>query len=333
MAARRGDALLENTHLVGEVRLVTHGGGHAAEEGRHLGTGLREAEDVVDEEQHVLLLHVAEVLRHREGRQGHAQARPRRLVHLAEDERGLVEDARLFHLADQVVALTGALADAGEHRDTTVVLRDALDHLLDEDGLADARTAEQADLSTLHVRGEEVDRLDAGLEHLGLRLELVEVRRGTVDAPALGDLDLLAGLEVQDVTGDVEHLALGHVADGHRDGAAGVAHLLAADHPVGRLQRDGAHEVVAEVLGDLEGDLGRVVADHDRRLQRVVDVGDRIVRELDVDDRAGDACDAPDDRRLGLFGSGGGSHCLSLSVWSYLPDARASAPPTISAIC
>ena len=38
-------------------------------------------------------------------------------------------------------------------------------------------------------------------------------------------------------------------------GCAGVADLLAADEAVGRLQRDGAHEVVAEVLGDLERDL------------------------------------------------------------------------------
>ena len=72
----------------------------------------------------------------------------------------------LFHLVDEVVALTGALADTGEHRDTAVVLRDALDHLLDEDGLADAGAAEQADLAALHVRGEQVDDLDAGLEQL-----------------------------------------------------------------------------------------------------------------------------------------------------------------------
>src|SRR4029079_6487715 len=123
-------------------------------------TRLREAEDVVDEEEHILLLHVAEVLRHRERREGDAQTRPRGLVHLSEDEGGLVEDARLLHLVDEVVALTRALADAGEHGHATVVLRDALDHLLDEDGLADARTAEQADLATLHVRRKEVDRLD-----------------------------------------------------------------------------------------------------------------------------------------------------------------------------
>ena len=197
VTTRRGDALLQLTHLVGEVGLVAHGGRHAAEQRGDLGAGLGEAEDVVDEEQHVLLLHVAEVLRHRQRRQGDAQARARRLVHLAEDEGGLAEDAGLLHLDDEVVALTGALADTGEHRHTTVVLGDAGDHLLDEHGLADAGTTEQADLAALDVGGEQVDDLDAGLEHLGLGLQLVERRRLAVDAPALGGLEGLALLEVE----------------------------------------------------------------------------------------------------------------------------------------
>ena len=156
--------------------------------------------------------------------------------------------------------------------------------------------------------------------------------------PALGDLDLLAGLGVEDLADDVEDLALGDVADGHRDRAAGVAHLLAADEAVGRLERDGADEVVAEVLGDLERDLGGLVVDRDRRLERVVDVGDRVVRELDVDDGAGDARDAADgaaspSRRVSAVVAVGVIVFVFSFVWSYLPDASASAPPTISAIC
>src|SRR5438128_1747332 len=84
------------------------------------------------------------------------------------------------------------VAGTGEHRDTAVVCRDAVDHLLDEDGLADAGAAEQADLAALHVRGQQVDDLDAGLEQLRLGLELVERGRLAVDRPALGDLELLA---------------------------------------------------------------------------------------------------------------------------------------------
>ena len=189
--ARRGDPLLELAHLGGERRLVAHRGGHAAEERRDLGARLHEAEDVVDEEEDVLPL-LAEVLRHRQAGQGDAEARSRRLVHLPEDERGLLDDARLGHLEPEVVALARALADAGEHGEALVLLGDVADQLLDEDGLADAGAAEEADLAALHVRGEQVDDLDAGLEDLDRRLELLEVGRGPVDRPALAHSTLVA---------------------------------------------------------------------------------------------------------------------------------------------
>ena len=134
-------------------------------------------------EQHVLVLHVAEVLGHGERGQADAQPHPGRLVHLAVDERRLVDDARLLHLQPQVGALTGALAHAGEDRDTTVLLGHPVDHLLDEDGLAHTGPTEEADLAALHVRLEEVDHLDPGLEHLGPWLELVEGRCAAVDLP------------------------------------------------------------------------------------------------------------------------------------------------------
>src|SRR6185436_2080050 len=117
---------------------------------------------------------VPEVLRHGQRGQGDPQAGARRLVHLAEDQRGLVEHATLGHLQDEVVALAGALTHAGEHRGTTEVTGNTDDHLLDEHRLAHARAAEQADLATAHVRREQVEHLDAGLQHLGLRLEVGE---------------------------------------------------------------------------------------------------------------------------------------------------------------
>jgi hypothetical protein len=118
--------------------------------------------------QHVLVLHVAEVLGHREGGQRHAQAHARRLVHLAVDQGGLFDDPGLAHLEQEVGALTGALAHAGEDRHAVVLLGHATDHLHDQDRLADARTAEEADLATLDVGRQQVDDLDAGLEHRGV---------------------------------------------------------------------------------------------------------------------------------------------------------------------
>ncbi len=121
------------------------------EQGRDLGAGLHEAEDVVDEEQHVLAADLAEVLRDGEAGQTDAQARARRLVHLAEDERRLVDDARLLHLEPEVVALARALADAAEHGQAAVLGGDVVDELLHDDRLAHAGAAEQADLAALHV--------------------------------------------------------------------------------------------------------------------------------------------------------------------------------------
>jgi hypothetical protein len=66
---------------------------------------------------------VAEVLGDGEAGEADAQARARRLGHLAVDERALSirPDARLLHLEPEVVALAGALADAGEHREAAVL--------------------------------------------------------------------------------------------------------------------------------------------------------------------------------------------------------------------
>src|SRR5699024_4141592 len=155
VASRGGDSLLQLAHLVRQVGLVTHRRGHPAQQRGDFHTSLGETEDVVDEQEHVLLLDVAEVLRHRQRRQRHTQPGPRGLVHLAEDQGGVRKDTHLVHLQEEVRTLTGALTDTGEHGHTTEVAGDTGDHLLDEHRLAHTGTTEQTDLPTTHVRGEQ----------------------------------------------------------------------------------------------------------------------------------------------------------------------------------
>ena len=160
----RGDALLQRAHVGGERRLIADGRGNAAEQRRHFRARLGEAEDVVDEEQHVLAL-VAEILGDRQAGQADAGARARRLVHLAVDQRrlgafaaALLVDAGFDELVIEVVAFAGALADAGEHREAAMRLGDVVDQFLDEHGLADAGAAEQADLAAARIGREQVER-------------------------------------------------------------------------------------------------------------------------------------------------------------------------------
>ena len=82
----RGDAFLQVAHFGGERRLVTDGARRAAEQRGHFGTGLRETENVVDEQQHVLVLFVAEIFGDGERGQRDAQTRAGRFVHLAVDQ-------------------------------------------------------------------------------------------------------------------------------------------------------------------------------------------------------------------------------------------------------
>ena len=81
----------------------------------------------------------------------------------------------------EVVALAGALADAGEDRIAAMRLGDVVDQLLDDDRLADAGAAEEADLAAAGVGREQVDDLDAGDQDLRLG-RLLDIGR----APAGG---------------------------------------------------------------------------------------------------------------------------------------------------
>ena len=189
-----GDALLQRAHVGGERRLIAHRRRNAPEQRRHFRARLGEAEDVVDEEQHVLAF-VAEIFRHREAGEADAGARARRLVHLAEHQRAfgalggagfwVLVHAGLDHLVIEIVALARALAHAGEHRIAAVRFGDVVDQLLNEHGLADAGAAEQADLAALGVRREQVHDLDAGDENLGFGRLLGIGRRIGMDRAAV----------------------------------------------------------------------------------------------------------------------------------------------------
>ena len=283
--ARRGDPLLELAHLGGERRLVADGARHAAEQRRDLGARLDEAEDVVDEEQHVLAL-VAEVLRHRQAGEADAQARARRLVHLAEAERDLVDDVptvarlRLAHLEQEVVALARALADAGEHRHAAVLAGEVRDQLLDQHRLADAGAAEEADLAAADVRRDQVDDLDARLEDLDLRRELVRSpagRGGSASARSRRPRPCRrSGRRARSRAGRASRRRPAPRS------ARRVDDVAAAREAVGRVHRDGADAVVAEMLLHLGHELAAVGA---RDAQRRVDLG-QLVREDGVDDDA-----------------------------------------------
>ena len=200
----------------------------------------------------------------------------------------VADDARFDHLAQQVVALTGALAHAGKDREAVVLLGDIVDQLLDEHGLAYARAAEQSDLAALEIGFQQVDDLDAGEEHFLRSGEVLELRGLAVDGQGAFPVELRHA--VDGAAHHVHHAAADLAAYGHGDGGAGAADAHAAPQAVGRIHGHGADGVFAQVLLHFQGEGRAVLAGY---LQGFMDGGKPLLLffrqgEMDIDDRADD---------------------------------------------
>jgi len=186
-------------------------------------------------------------------------------------------DLGLDEFVVEVVAFAGALADAGEDRIAAMRLGDIVDQFLDQDGLADARAAEQADLAALGVGRQQIDDLDAGDENLRFR-RLIDIGRRRL-------MNGAQGLAL-DRTGFIDRLA-DHVhdpaerrlADRHGDRLAGIGHFLAAHQTIGNVHGDAPYRAFAQMLRDFEHEATALVPG----LQRVENLGQMAV-ELHVDD-------------------------------------------------
>uniref|UniRef100_A0A6J6A0D5 Unannotated protein n=1 Tax=freshwater metagenome TaxID=449393 RepID=A0A6J6A0D5_9ZZZZ len=166
-----------------------------------------------------------------------------------------------------------------------MLLGEVVDQLLNEDGLAHSGSAEEPNLAALGVRSEQVDHLDAGLEHLGRRSQVLNVRRGLVNRSAF--LNLECGAAVDRLAEQVEDAAERLLADGNRDRTLRVGDGCAAGEPVGGVHCDCADAVVAELLLDLADEGLTAKLDGDR----VVDLRQRV-REGSLNNDSLDLFDA-----------------------------------------
>ncbi len=165
------------------------------------------------------MLLVAEIFGDGQRGQRHPPARAGRLVHLAVDQHRARQHAGALHVGQQFVAFAGPLADAGEHRDALVFLDHGVDQFHHQHGLADAGAAEHRRLAALRQRRQQVDHLDAGLEHRGRRGLVLERRRRRRGCRAAACRPAAAGPRSRTVADDVEQAAQNRIADRHRNRA------------------------------------------------------------------------------------------------------------------
>ena len=130
-------------------------------------------------------------------------------------------------------------------------LGDVVDEFHHVHGLTDAGAAEQADLTAFGERANQVNHFDAGFQQF-LRWGEFIVGGGFAVNRRHQSLVNRAAL----VDGRAEHVhdaAQCGLAYRHRDVGTGVVDHVAAAQTVGRAQRNGAHDAVAELLLHFKG--------------------------------------------------------------------------------
>ena len=94
---------------------------------------------------------------------------------------------------------------------------------LDQDGLANSCAAEKANLTALGIWGQQIDDLDACLQHLHHRALVLKGRRVPVDDPFILIVQVLS--PVNGFTKDIEQPAQGLLSYRYLDACPGRFHL------------------------------------------------------------------------------------------------------------
>ncbi len=152
----------------------------------------------------------------------------------------------LDHLSKEVVTFTCTLTDTGEHRETVVTLGDIIDKLHDKHGLTYTGTTEKTDFTTLAVRLEKVDHLNACGKDFGTRREVLELRRWLVDRAQV--LAFERRQFVDSLAHHIEQTAFDLVAGRNGNRTFEIDHRHTAAQAVGTLHGHAAHGIFADML-------------------------------------------------------------------------------------
>jgi len=186
----------------------------------------------------------------------------------------------------QVIAFAAPLAHAGKHRVARVELCDIVDELLDDDRLADPRTAEDGGLAALGEGCNQVDDFHAGLKDLGLSRLVHKGGSGPVDRIIVGRFYRCIGID--GVAEHVKNPAQASRPDRDLDGRAGPDDVHAAAQAVSARHGHCAHPAFSRLALHLAD---QATAPVQRNFQRVEHV--RQIRRIKggVDHRTDDLRD------------------------------------------
>ena len=248
-----GDTLFQFRQLGAHGRLITEARRHLPHQAGHFRAGLDKPEDIVDEQQHVTALVVAEILGHRQRGVADAETRPRRLVHLAEDHHHIRQYAGLLHLAVKFLAFATTFADAAKNTHAFVLPDHVVNHLGEQHRLAHPCPAKQARLAAALQRHQHIDNLDARREHFRPGRTARQRRRRPMHRTPLHICR--RRFTVDGIAEHIEHAREDALADRCLQRPAGVFHRHTTRQALGGGQRNATHAMRIQLRQHFDDDL------------------------------------------------------------------------------
>ena len=177
-----------------------------------------------------------------------------------------------------------------------MALGNIVNQLHNQNRLADAGAAEQADFAAFCIRLEQIDNLNAGGQNLGLGRLVDKRRRRKVNRVIMLGLDVAAAVYrfADNVNDAPEQIR----SDRHLNRRAGIHHVLTADQTVGTVHGNTADNVFAQMLRDFQHQILSVVFTTQSRQNCRQILG---LFKFDVDNRAHNLTDMPQSSGSALF--------------------------------
>ena len=163
-----GNALFQPRKLRPHRGLIAQPRGHLTHQAGYLHASLDKAENIIDEQQHIAVLVIAEILGHRQRGVPHAKATARWLVHLSEDHDHVRQNTGILHIAVKLLAFAASFADSAKDAYARVVSDHVVDYFGEQHRLAHARPAEQSRLAAALQRHQDIDDFYSGFEDFRL---------------------------------------------------------------------------------------------------------------------------------------------------------------------
>ena len=155
---------------------------------------------------------------------------------------------------------------------------DVADQLLNQYGLTHSGTAEEADLSALLIWAEQVNHLDTRLQNLRLRGLVCECRCLPVYRIPLHIVR--HGFIIDRLPQYIKDSSQSHLTYRNRNGTSGSHSLRSPHETIGWTHGDAAHHIISKMLGNLSNQLASFMGN----LNRIIDLGENPLAELDIKD-------------------------------------------------